>query len=99
MHTLAIELHPEQHQNFGEVTITVRVTTIRDGTLGISLSVNDKVFGEWTDSGARSLTLTSEYKVGVCGRGGNSRYMLSMPETPLCAKQLSDTEVTVTVRT
>jgi len=80
-----------------EIPITVRVTTIRDGTQGISLSTGNSIIGEWTDSGARSLMLTSEYSVSICGRDGKHRYFVSLPGIALSAKQLSDAEATVIV--
>jgi len=81
-----------------EVNITVRVTTIRDGTQGISIAMPDRLVGEWTDSGARSLTVTDEYAIRICGKDGDQRYLLTMPGTSLRGQQLSDTEATVVVR-
>jgi len=80
-----------------EITITVRVNVIRDGTQGISLSTGDSIIGEWTDSRAKSLMLTSEYDVSICGKDGKHRYFVILPGIALSAKQLSDTEATVTV--
>ena len=81
-----------------ELNIEVRVMTIRDGTHGISLSLPDKLLGEWTDSGAESLTMTEEFAVRILGRDGNHRYLLTMPGMPLRGEQLSDTEVSIVVR-
>lgn len=81
-----------------EVNITVRITAIRDGTRGISIAMPDRLVGEWTDSGARSLTVTDEYGIRICGDGGVQRYLLTMPGTSLRGQQLSDTEATVVVR-
>ena len=81
-----------------EVSITVRVMTIRDGTHGISIAMPDQLVGEWTDSGARSLAVTDEYGVRIYGRDGAQRYLLTMPGTPLRGQQLSDTEATIVVR-
>lgn len=81
-----------------EVSITVRVMTIRDGTCGISIAMPDRLVGEWADSGARSLAVTDEYGVRICGKDGVQRYLLTMPGTPLRGQQLSDTEATIVVR-
>ena len=80
-----------------EISITVKVTTVRDGTQGISLSTGDSLIGEWTDSKARSLMLTSKYSISICGRDGKHRYFVSLPGIALSARQLSDTEATVVV--
>ncbi len=80
-----------------EVSITVRVATIRDGTRGISLAMPDRLIGEWTDSGASSLTVTDEYKICIYGKGGTQRYLLTMPGQPLRGEQLSDTEATIVI--
>ena len=81
-----------------EVNIKVRVMAIRDGTHGISLTLPDKLLGEWTDSGAESLTMTEEFAVRILGRDGNHRYLLTMPGMPLRGEQLSDTEASIIVR-
>ena len=81
-----------------EASITVRVTTIRDGTHGISIAMPDQLVGEWTDSGARSLSVTDEHGVRICGKDGAQRYLLTMPGTPLDGQRLSDTEATIVVR-
>ena len=81
-----------------EVNIKVRVMTIRDGTHGISLTLPDKLLGEWTDSGAESAAMTEEFAVRILGRDGNHRYLLTMPGMPLRGEQLSDTEVSIVVR-
>jgi len=80
-----------------EIPVTVRVTTIRDGTQGISLSTGNSLMGEWTDSGARSLMLTSEYSISICGRDGKHRYFVTLPGIAVSAEQLSNTEVTIIV--
>ena len=80
-----------------EVSITVRVTTIRDGTQGISIAMPDRLVGEWTDSGARLLAVTDENGIRICGNDGAQRYLLTMPGTPLRGEQLSDTEATIVV--
>lgn len=81
-----------------EVNISVRVTTIRDGTEGISLSAPDKVLGEWQDSGAVSLAVTEDLAVDICGECGKHRYFLKMPGTPVNGKLVSDTEAVITVQ-
>ena len=80
-----------------EVSIIVRVTTIRDGTQGISIAMPDRLVGEWTDSGARSLAVTDENGIRICGGDGAQRYLLTMPGAPLRGQQLSDTEATIVV--
>ena len=80
-----------------EISITVRVTAIRDGTHGISIAMPDRLVGEWTDSGASSLSVTDEYALRICGGDGAQRYLLTMPGTPLRGQQLSDTEATIIV--
>jgi len=80
-----------------EVSITVRVSTIRDGTQGISIAMPDRLVGEWTDSGAKSLAVTDENGIRICGRDGAQRYLLTMPGTPLRGQQLSDIEATIVV--
>jgi hypothetical protein len=81
-----------------EVCITVRVTTIRDGTQGISLSAPDKVLGEWQDSGAFMLRIAGENSISVCGAEGQHRYMLSLPGTCIKSELLSATEALVIIR-
>ena len=81
-----------------EVTISVKVTAIRDGTHGISMAMPDRVIGEWTDSGAASLVITDEYGISICGRDGTQRYLLTMPGEPFQGDQLSDTEADIVVR-
>ncbi|MBM3166100.1 MAG: hypothetical protein FJZ83_00825 [Chloroflexi bacterium] len=80
-----------------EVSIMVRVMTIRDGTHGISLAMPNKLIGEWTDSGAGSLTVTEEMGVQILSLDGSQRYLLSMPGTPLRVEKVSDTEATIVV--
>ncbi|HIE16782.1 MAG TPA: hypothetical protein EYP71_01115 [Dehalococcoidia bacterium] len=80
-----------------EVSITVRVTTIRDGTHGISIVMPDRLVGEWTDSGAGSLMLTDEYNIRVFSKDGTHRYLLTMPGKPIRGEQLSDTEALVVI--
>ena len=81
-----------------EVSITVRVTTIRDGTNGISMAAPDKILGEWQDSGAVSLAVTDDYAISICGKEGKHRYKLSMPGTPIKAECLSAMEAVIVVQ-
>ena len=81
-----------------EICITVSIKAIRDGSHGISLSTPDKVLGEWTDSGAVSLTVTPENAISICDRDGTHRYLLTLPGTPVQPQQISKTEATVVVR-
>jgi len=81
-----------------EICINVSIKAIRDGSHGISLSTPDKVLGEWTDSGAVSLTVTPENAISICDRDGTHRYLLTLPGTPVQPQQISKTEATVVVR-
>jgi len=81
-----------------EICIKISITTIHDGTNGISLSAPDKLLGEWTDSGACSLTVTPENCVSICGEEGTRRYLLTLPGTPIRGEQLSNTEAAIVVR-
>jgi hypothetical protein len=80
-----------------EVSITVRVTAIRDGTQGISISFPDRLLGEWTDSGACSLAVTDEYSIRILGIDGDQRYLLTMPGETIGGEQLSDTEAVLVI--
>ena len=77
-------------------SLTVRACVIRDGTPGISLSMGREVIGEWTDSRAKLLSLTDDWKVRIHGADGEPLYLFSVPGNPLSAEQVSDTQVTVT---
>lgn len=77
-------------------TLKVRATIIRDGTLGISLSMGERLIGEWTDSRSRTLSLTDDCKVGIHGRDGELLYLFSVPGKTLSGEQVSAKEVTVT---
>lgn len=81
-----------------EVCITVRVTMIRDGTHGVSISAPDKVLGEWQDSNAAMLKLTESSSVSICGENGEHRYMLSIPGSVIRAEMLSQTEAAIVTR-
>lgn len=81
-----------------EVSITVRVTVIRDGTQGISLSAPNKVLGEWQDSGAALLKLTEDNAVSICGEDGSHRYRLSLPGVLVKSDLLSPTEAVLIIR-
>lgn len=77
-------------------TLTVRAMVIRDGTPGISLSMGTELIGEWTDSRARTLSLTDDHKVSILGAGGEHLYLLSAPGKALSGEVVSDTEVAIT---
>jgi len=77
-------------------TLTVRACVTRDGTPGISLSMGREVIGEWTDSRARTLSLTDDYKVAIHGADGELLYLFSVPGKTLAAEPTSDTEVAIT---
>ena len=76
-------------------TMTVSTIVIRDSTPGISLSMDGKLFGEWTDSRASTLSLTDDYKVGIHGEDGELLYLFAVPGQVLSAEQVSDTEVMI----
>jgi hypothetical protein len=88
----------KQERNPGPVTVTVRVTYIRDGTPGISLTIGEKIVGEWTDSRAESLVLTQDYRISIYGIRNRLLYNLVMPGTLLGGEQISDKEVAVTLQ-
>jgi len=77
-------------------TLIVRACVIRDGTPGISLSMGREVIGEWTDSRARTLSLTDDCKVAIQGADGEQLYLFSVPGKLLSCEQVSDTEVSLT---
>ena len=77
-------------------TLTIRRTVIRDGTSGISLSMGSELIGEWTDSRARTLSLTDDHKVRIHGRDSELLYLFSAPGEVLSGEQVSDTEVAIT---
>jgi len=81
-----------------EVSIMVRVMTIRDGSHGISLAMPNKLIGEWEDSGAGSLTVTEGMGVQILSRDGSQRYLLSMPGTPVRVENVSEAEATIVVQ-
>ena len=81
-----------------ELSITVKVTMIRDGTHGISICAPDKILGEWQDSGAVSLAVLEDHAVSICGKGGQHRYMLTLPGTPVKGELVSETEAVVVVK-
>lgn len=74
----------------------VKVGVIRDGTQGISLSLEGRLIGEWTDSRAKTLSLTGDLKVSVCGGSDDQLFLFSVPGKPLSGEQLSPIEVRVT---
>ncbi len=80
------------------VTLTVRATAIRDGTPGLSVDIGGGVVGEWTDSRVKSVGLARGYKVTVYGQRGDVLYRVVAPGTAINGKQLSDTEVAVSVQ-
>jgi len=81
-----------------EISVTVRIAMIRDGTQGISLSAPDRVLGEWQDSGAALLRLARDNTLSVCDAGGNQRYGLSLPGTVLKSDLLSSKEAVVVIK-
>lgn len=80
-----------------EVSITVKVATIRDGTHGISIAMPNRLVGEWTDSGAGSLAVTDEFGIRIYDKHGDQRYLLTMPGKPLRGEQLSETEAVIVI--
>ncbi|MEA2086131.1 MAG: hypothetical protein U9O84_03725 [Chloroflexota bacterium] len=79
-----------------KTTLTVRACVIRDGTPGISLSMDGRVIGEWTDSRARMLSKTDDGRVRIHGADGEPLYLFSLPGEMVSAEQVSNTEVTLT---
>jgi hypothetical protein len=77
-------------------TLTVRACVTRDGTPGISLSTGGELIGEWTDSRAKTLSLTDDGKVAIQGAAGEPLYLFSVPGRQLSCEQVSDTEVVIT---
>lgn len=89
------DLQTETGKNLLRGRLTVRVGVIRDGTQGISLSMGGNLIGEWTDSRARRLSLTNDFKVAICAEDGGRLYLFSVPGRTLSAEQLSDAEVKI----
>jgi hypothetical protein len=85
----------EAGKNLLRGSLTVRVGLIRDGTQGISLSMGGHLIGEWTDSRARTLSLTNDFKVVICSEDGGRLYHFSVPGKTLSGEQLSDAEVLI----
>ena len=77
-------------------TLTARAMVIRDGTRGISLSMGSQLLGEWTDSRARLLSSTEDYKVRVHGADGELLYLLRAPGKAVSGEEVSDREVRIT---
>ncbi len=90
------DLGTRDNKNLLRGSMAVRVGVIRDGTQGISLSMGGKVIGEWTDSRARILSMTDDFRVEICGEDGARMYLFSVPGNTLSGEQLSETEVRVT---
>jgi len=88
--------HNKDQKYHGPASLTVRVCSIRDGTQGISLSIGERVIGEWTDHRARGLLLTEDLKVAICGSDGEKIYLFSVPGKVLSGDQSSEGEVTLT---
>jgi len=65
----------QQKSNLPCTTLTVKACVIRDGTPGISLSMGRELIGEWTDSKAKTLSLTDEGKVAIHGADGEQLYL------------------------
>ncbi|MDH5695998.1 MAG: hypothetical protein OEZ00_05270 [Dehalococcoidia bacterium] len=86
----------KNRSNPARTTLMVRACVIRDGTPGISLSMDREVIGEWTDSRAKTLSLTDDCKVAIQGVDGKLLYLFSTPGKLVSGEQVSDTEVTIT---
>ncbi len=91
-----MEQSPGESHNVKRATLTVRAMVIRDGTPGVSLSMGTELVGEWTDSRARTLSLTDDHKARILGAGGEQLYLLSAPGKALSGEAVSDTEVAIT---
>ena len=75
--------------------LKVRAMVIRDGTPGISLALGSRLIGEWTDSRARTLGLTEDFKVKILGARGELLYLFSVPGKILSGELISDKEVAI----
>jgi hypothetical protein len=92
------ELRPQGNHALTELTLTIRTVAIRDGTPGLSLAIGEEVIGEWTDSRVESLALTEDHRVEVHGQSGDRLYLINTPLAAVGGKQLSDAEVTISLR-
>ena len=93
---MVAESESKNKSNPARTTLTVRAMVIRDGTPGISLSLGGELIGEWTDSRARMLSLTDDYKVRIHGADGELLYLFSVPGKAVSGEEVSDREVTIT---
>ena len=75
--------------------LKVSAMIIRDGTPGISLAMGSRLVGEWTDSRAKALDLSDDYKVRVLGADGEMLYLFSAPGRTISAELMSETEVAI----
>ena len=91
-----METSSDANDDVKQGTLNVRTMVIRDGTPGISLSMGTQLLGEWTDSRAKTLSLTDDNKVKVNGDGGEQLYLLSAPGKVLSGEIVSETEVAIT---
>ena len=91
-----METSSDANDDVKQGTLNVRTMVIRDGTPGISLSMGTQLLGEWTDSRAKTLSLTDDHKVKVHGDGGEQLYLLSAPGKALSGEIVSETEVAIT---
>ena len=91
-----METSSEANDDVKQATLNVRAMVIRDGTPGISLSMGTQLLGEWTDSRAKTLSLTDDHKVKVHGDEGEQLYLLSAPGKALSGEVVSETEVAIT---
>jgi len=91
-----METSSDANGNVRQATLTVKTMVIRDGTSGISLSMGTQLLGEWTDSRAKTLSLTDDHKAKVQGDGGEQLYLLSAPGKALSGEAVSETEVAIT---
>lgn len=86
----------KEDKNPTRVSLTITAGIIRDGTPGISLSIGEKLIGEWTDSRASTLCLMDNFKVAICGARGERLYLFGVPGREVSGNQVSDTEVIIT---
>jgi len=85
----------------GCAEVFVRATYTRFSEPGISLTVGKEIIGEWMDSLATGVRLLDNLDIVVEGRGAagpRPRYIISFPVPILSGKQLSPTEIVVTIR-
>ena len=62
----------------------------------VLLNMGGELIGEWSDSRARMLSLTEDYKVRIHGADGELLYLFSAPGKVVAGEEVSDREVAIT---